>query len=132
MSFSALLNGYTGTSASGETPYTGLFMSQYAGTLTGSGPCSGQTSSITNILNCEAVGGTVAGTWAATEFPTTSTAAPEPIGALLFGSGLAGMVLFGRCFCRSRIGAQNLGRGPKETDRTDPSVSAGSPMKEEL
>jgi hypothetical protein len=41
VSFKALLNGYTGTSLSGNTAYLATFSSQFAGILDATGACSG-------------------------------------------------------------------------------------------
>jgi len=99
LSFSALMNAYTGTSASGTTAYRGIFTTQISGTLSGSGSCLGLTANITNILTCEASGGTITNTWSASESPAPST--PEPGTLLLMGSGLAGLAGFVRRFKRS-------------------------------
>jgi hypothetical protein len=94
ISFTALLNGYTGTSASGTTPYIGTFSMQDAGTFTGSGACAGGlTADITNFVNCEAAGGTIDSTWSATESPTpTSLGTPEPMSIALMGSMLLPLI----------------------------------------
>lgn len=91
ISFNVLLNAYTGTSASGATAYTGIFSTQVSGFLTGSGACVGLTANITNIVNCEAAGGTLDVGWSATESPNVSAAVPEPASVALLGSGLLGL-----------------------------------------
>jgi hypothetical protein len=98
VSFSTQLLAYTGTSASGTTAYTGTFSTDQALVLNGSGACNGLAANITNILSCEAAGGTIAATWSATLAPS---ATPEPISFILFGSGLIGVAVFGRRFRRS-------------------------------
>lgn len=99
ISFTALLSGYTGTSGSGTTPYRSIFATQQSGTLSGTGSCNGATANITTALTCEASGGTITATWSANESPITGT--PEPVSALLIGSGLIGVALFGRRLRRS-------------------------------
>lgn len=101
ISFSVLLNAYTGTSASGVTPYQGLFTTQVSGTIAGSGPCAGMVADITNILICGADGGTINSTWSATESPmmSTTTPAPEPESGMLLLAGLLGLAF---CTFRSR------------------------------
>src|ERR1017187_9775037 len=69
ISFHTLLSAYTGTSAGGTTAYSGVFSTQLSGAFPGSGACSGVTAHITNILACQAAGGTVQATWSATETP---------------------------------------------------------------
>jgi hypothetical protein len=99
--FNAHLNAYTGTSAGGVTPYNGIFTTQIAGALTGTGPCSGLAANITNILGCEAAGGTVTNTWSATESPVTTTGTvPEPSTMLLLSTALlvVGLVVRKRRF----------------------------------
>jgi PEP-CTERM motif len=121
VSFSTNEIGYLGTSATGSTPYTGIFTTQYSGNLSqfgcvvsGAQTC---TDNIANILIFEATaaqtsaaglgaigqGGTVKSTWSVTESPNTSTTTPtpEPISLVLFGSGLVGVALFSRRFRRS-------------------------------
>jgi hypothetical protein len=89
LSFSALLNAYTGSAATGVTAYRGIFTTQLSGTLSGTGACSGLTVNITNILSCEAAGGTITATWSASESPIPGT--PEPGSLVLMGSGLVGL-----------------------------------------
>ena len=100
ITFAVLMNAYTGTSASGSTPYQGLFTMQQSGILKGSGACSGLSAKITNILTCEAAGGTIASTWSATESPvgegTPGGSAPEPAVAFLIGGGLMALGLRNR------------------------------------
>lgn len=96
ITFTVLMNAYTGTSsASGFTPYKGVFSDDLSGTLVGTSPCNGEAVNVTNILSCEAAGGTITdGTWSASESPATQT--PEPLTFALFGSGLVGLGLIGR------------------------------------
>jgi len=101
LSFSALLNAYTGTAATGVTSYAAGFGTQLSGTLTGSGACSGLTANISNILACESAGGTIISTWSATELPFAGSSTPEPGTLLLMGSGLAGLAAYIRRFKRS-------------------------------
>ena len=96
IAFSALMEAYTGANGSGETPYRGIFTTQYSGELTGAGVCSGMTADITNILNCEAAGGTILSTWSATESPISGVPEPKNTAALV-GVGLIGLAL-----CRRR------------------------------
>ena len=107
VSFVALLNGYTGTSASGSTAYQGLFSTQLAGTMTGTGACSGAAANITTFLRCEADGGTVTTTWSATESPNPAAAVPEPS-----SFGLLAPILVGMAWFRGRRG-KSLGRGSR-------------------
>jgi hypothetical protein len=83
------LEAYTGTSASGETAYTGTFNTQINGSIIGLGSCSGQTADITEILECQSTGGTIDATWSATESPSPVSVAPEP--------GTLGMIVAGAC-----------------------------------
>lgn len=101
ISFSVLLNAYTFTSASGDTPYQGVFTTEVSGTIADSGPCAGLAADITNVLTCEAAGGTIKSTWSAVESPMTSTTppAPEPGSGMLLLAGLLGL---GFCAFRSR------------------------------
>jgi len=93
--FSALLSAYTGTLASGSTPYRAVFTTQESGTLTGAGACAGQTASITSILTCEGAGGTITATWSANESPLAS-GVPEPYSMVLLGSALVSLALIRR------------------------------------
>jgi len=74
LSFTALLEAYTGTSASGETPYKEIFTTQFTSALIGTGPCNGLAPSETNILSCEGGGGTIDASWSSTAGPNV----PEP------------------------------------------------------
>src|ERR1700733_1912268 len=94
ISFSTLMNAYTGTTTTGVTGYKGLFATQQSGTFVGSGACSGLTANITDALSCEAAGGTIDATWSATESPVTGT--PEPLSFVLFGTGLVGLAMVRR------------------------------------
>jgi hypothetical protein len=89
---------YTGTSASGNTPYIANFQTSLSGNLTGFGCVPSMANNcndtVPNILNFEASGGTIDAGWHATESPVS--AIPEPISAALFGSGLVGLSLLGR------------------------------------
>jgi hypothetical protein len=96
ISFTVFLNAYTGTSASGVSPYR----AEFDATLSGNQPvnaalgaCSGVADNITSILNCEAMGGTATASWSASESPLAS---PEPFSFVLFGSGLIGLSVLGR------------------------------------
>lgn len=79
ISFSVTLAAYTGTSASGSTPYVGTFSTDQTVTLSGAGACNGIAANITNILGCQAAGGTITGTWSATEAPVAPTLVPPSI-----------------------------------------------------
>jgi hypothetical protein len=80
---------YTGTSTSGSTPYDNIFTTQLSGELP-----NGNPDTIPNILNyISTSGNTITSTWSASESPVV---APEPLSFVLFGSGLAGLALFGR------------------------------------
>ena len=110
--------GYLGLSGTGFTPYLGIFTTQLSGGLAGFGCVVGGaqtcTDTIGNILILEATAaqttaaglgaigqsGTFKATWSTTESPTT-TATPEPISLVLFGSGLVGVALYSRRFRRS-------------------------------
>jgi hypothetical protein len=72
ISFATLMNAYTGTSASGVTPYMARYSTNLSGTINGAGACSGVVVNITNILSCEAAGGTLVATWSATAAPATA------------------------------------------------------------
>jgi hypothetical protein len=104
ISFEAMLNGYTGTSAGGTTAYDAKFSTQIAGVLSGTGACGGLAANIVNIVTCESSGGTLDVTWAANETPIagTVTPTPEPASCVLFGSVLAAAALFGRRRANSR------------------------------
>ena len=89
ITFTALLNGYTGFSAGGTTPYAAVFSMQEAGTLTGSGACTGLAATVENFTNCESKGGTIQTSWGATETPVpTTVVTPEPMSVALLGSVL--------------------------------------------
>jgi hypothetical protein len=60
-----LLEGYTGSSATGTTPYTAVFSTQQSGALTGFGACDGLTANITNIIAFESDSGTIQATGSA-------------------------------------------------------------------
>lgn len=92
ISFEVLLDAYTGTSASGYTPYAAEFITPGISTFSGSGACAGQAASITEVQACEGAGGTITAGFTATEQPST----PEPISIALFGSGLLALSLIGR------------------------------------
>jgi len=98
VSFSALLDAYTGSVATGFTPYNATFQTTQTQTLNGSGACSGIAATITNILACEGASGTIAATWSATEGPQpiVMTGTPEPATLVLFGSGLLAVGFIGR------------------------------------
>jgi len=71
--FSVVEIGYTGSSATGSTPYEGIFTTQLSGGL-GQFGCvvsATQTCTVTigNILQFQAAGGTIKSTWSATESP---------------------------------------------------------------
>jgi PEP-CTERM motif len=82
---------YTGTSASGSTPYVSIFTTQLSGTLP-----NGMTDTIPNILNYVAGGGAVTATWSGTQSPVPGTTTPEPGTIFLVGSGLIGLGAIGR------------------------------------
>ena len=102
--------GYLGSSATGSTPYIGIFTTQLSGNLltfgcvvSGAQTC---TDTIANILLFEATAaqttaagfgavgqsGTVKSSWSATESPSITSSTPEPISFVLFGSGLVGVI----------------------------------------
>lgn len=98
VSISLSLNeiGYLGTSSTGSTPYVSVFTTQLSGDLTAFG-CTGPNcaDTIGNILLWESgAGHEISSTWSATESPVAAT--PEPASYGLIGSGLIGLVLFGR------------------------------------
>jgi len=79
INFSTVMQAYTGTSATGVTPYIGIFSTQLSGTIVGSGSCSGIGATITNILTCQGTGGTITATWAGTESPLLVINPNEPV-----------------------------------------------------
>jgi hypothetical protein len=115
-SFTTNENGYTVSSATGFTPYRGIFTTQLTGNLSAFGcTVSGAqtcTDTIGNILIFEATAaqttaaglgaigqsGTFKSTWSATESPNATTATPEPISFVLIGPGLVGVALYRRRF----------------------------------
>ena len=80
-------NAYTGTSATGTTPYNAIFTTQLSGLLS-----NGNTVTIPNILALVGSGGTITATWSATESPLA--AVPEPGQFFLLGTGLIGLGLW--------------------------------------
>lgn len=78
ISFSTTQSAYTGSIATGFTPYNGVFTTQLSGNLS-----NGNPDTIPNILNFFAAGNTITSTWSATLSPT-----PEPGTWLLLGAGL--------------------------------------------
>jgi hypothetical protein len=100
LSFTVTMEAYTGTSGTSynaATLYNGLFTTQLSGTLDSTdsaGACTGDSVTISNLLTCEAAGGTVKATWSATESPVTGV--PEPVPPALLGSGLLALSWFGR------------------------------------
>jgi hypothetical protein len=86
--FNVLLDGYTGSSSTGSTPYEGVFTTQQAGLFSGTGACSGKAADITNFISCEAAGGTLDVNWSATEAPVPIQPTPEPISLVFLGSVL--------------------------------------------
>jgi hypothetical protein len=100
VSFSVDEIAYTGTSATGSTPYDGIFTTQLSGDLptVAGNPFSGDADTIPDILDFFAAGGAITATWSATESPA---AIPEPMSFVLLGSGLVGMALWSRRSRRS-------------------------------
>jgi hypothetical protein len=82
ISSAALMNGYTGTSASGSTPYMARFSTNLSGTIIGSGACNGLVVNITNVLSCEAAGGKVGGAWSGVAAPQPPPAAVVPFSSM--------------------------------------------------
>jgi len=94
ISLTTTMNAYTGTFASGDTPYRGIFTTQQSGTLIGLGACSGATADITAVLACEGAGGTIQATWSATESPIPGVPEPGTSGMMLLAGG--GLILLSR------------------------------------
>jgi hypothetical protein len=112
ISFNTLLNGYTGTSAGGTTPYSGMFSMQVAGVFNGTGACGGITANTTNFISCEAAGGTILTTWSATETPVAPIATPEPTSIALMGSVLLALTPFLRRRRLRNLGSRLVGYWP--------------------
>jgi hypothetical protein len=74
IAFDVLLNAYTGSSASGFTPYKARFSTNLSGSIDGFGACAGTVANIVNLLACQAAGGFIQATWSATASP----GAPPP------------------------------------------------------
>ena len=86
--------GYVGTSATGSTPYIGVFSTTLSGSIAG---CTGDncTDTIGNILAWEAgAGHTISSSWSATQSPTAGV--PEPMTFSLMGVGLLALGLIRR------------------------------------
>lgn len=124
ISFTTNEVGYLGSSATGSSPYEGIFTAQLSGGLTqfgcvvsGAQTC---TDTIANILIFQATAaqttaaglgaigqsGTVRSSWSVTESPAAAVSTPEPFSFLMVGSGLAGVVLFARQ-ARARASRRN-------------------------
>jgi hypothetical protein len=120
LSFTTNEIGYLGSSATGSTPYIGIFTSQLSGNLSAFGCVAAGvqtcTDTIANLMIFEATAaqttavglgaigqaGTIRSTWSVTESPTTNTApTPEPVSFVLIGSGLVGVALYNRRSRRS-------------------------------
>ena len=94
ISFATTEIAYTGTSASGSTPYQGIFSATLSGVLP-----NGSTVNIPDILNFIIGGGTVTATWSGTDSPASPSAVPEPSQlGFLFGAGLIGIVFLRKRF----------------------------------
>jgi hypothetical protein len=78
ISFAVLLNGYLGSSVTGTTPYRGIFSTTLSGAALGTFGCANVDTNITNLLACEAAGGTIKGTWSASIAPVTASPTPIP------------------------------------------------------
>jgi hypothetical protein len=94
VTFSVRMNAYTGSSATGTTPYIGLFSTNLSGNLP-----NGSAVNITDILSYEASGGVISSTWSAQESALPST--PEPQSAWMVIAGI-GMMAFGLAKRKSR------------------------------
>jgi hypothetical protein len=95
VSLAAALEAYTGTTATGETPYSAIFSTTLSGRL-----ADGSSVTIPDILNLEfSEHETITSTWSASESPLAAT--PEPSMALFVGVGLLGIAFLRRRSLRS-------------------------------
>ena len=76
IAFDALLNAYTGTSATGTTAYKARFSTNLSGTVNGLGACTGVTANIVNLLACLGSGGTFQSPWSAVASPGAPPSTP--------------------------------------------------------
>jgi hypothetical protein len=80
VTFSVSMDAYTGSIATGFTPYVGIFSTNLSGNI----PGTSLPFTVPNILTFIAGGGTITSTWSAQESATV----PEPSTMVLLGAGL--------------------------------------------
>ncbi len=79
---------YTGSFATGTTPYTGSFTTQIPGTT------------VAAVLSTIAGGGAISASYSGTFVPTATTGTPEPASMLMLGSGLLGIAFLSRRYAK--------------------------------